>query len=164
VSNTRPLLEGHADSELDSLREALSRAERENSRLERELSDKRAELSTLLRKYNTSVLPMKHLKRVLDPLYRALQEIYEDIGDIPSDDTTITVSSRTAAVWNKWKQDLGGKAGDLIDALLQHREMNAVQLRVAMHCHINTVYETTARMQKLGLLNKNGGKYSLKEL
>lgn len=111
---------------------------------------------------------VSELRKILLPLHQGMRLIFAEIDHIvPSGGETHQVapaSDKKHAVWESWKQKLGGKPADLIDALLVHEEMSAVQLRVAMKCHINSVYECTARLQKMGLVNKNGGKYSLKEL
>ena len=104
------------------------------------------------------------LRKELSGLYQALRAIFGEMDAAGVAGTPSSVPPTTSAIWESWKEQLPGAPAKLIDALLIHGEMNAVQLRVAMHCHINTVYETTAKMQKMGLLNKNGGKYSLKEL
>jgi hypothetical protein len=108
------------------------------------------------------------LRRQLLPLFQALRAVFGEIDTIapPESDQSGAApqSDKKRAVWESWKQKLGGKPAELIDALLDHREMSAVQLRVALKCHIQTVYDTTAKLQKLGLVNKKGGKYSLKEL
>ena len=52
----------------------------------------------------------------------------------------------------------------MISALLDHGSMTAQQLRVAMQCGNQSVYDTATRLNKLGLLAKDGSRYSLKEL
>ena len=59
---------------------------------------------------------------------------------------------------------LGGKQAEFIQALLEHGEMSAIQLKIATRSGQQTVYDTIHKLNKLGLINKNGGKFSLKEL
>lgn len=72
--------------------------------------------------------------------------------------------NRKAAVWESWKQKLGGKQAEFIEALLTHGEMSAIQLKIATRSGQQTVYDTIHKLNKLGLINKNGGKFSLKEV
>lgn len=69
-----------------------------------------------------------------------------------------------SGIWEKWKAQLPGKRAEAIQALLDHGELTIPQLRVAIHCGQQTAYDVTSALNKLGLINKNGGKYSLKKL
>lgn len=73
------------------------------------------------------------------------------------------VPSGLSPRWQMLRQKLGGRQAEFID-LLQHGAMSAAQMRAAAHCDIKTVYSTVQRMKDAGLLVKNGGKFSLKEL
>ena len=103
------------------------------------------------------------VRRQLQPLYTALSTLF---GDLPESNEPEERQPRhsTEGVWGKWKQKLPGKPAEIIQALLEHGEMSVAQIRVAAHCGQQTVYDVTSKLNKLGLLNKNGGKYSLKQL
>lgn len=75
-----------------------------------------------------------------------------------------TINPATNAVWDSWKQKLGGKAAEAIDVLVLHGEMNAEQLRIHLKCGKNYVYNVISSLHKASLINKNSGKISLKEL
>ena len=106
------------------------------------------------------------LRQQLSPLYRALQQVF---GEIDALDTEMPSASgaiepRKAKVWESWKARFGGKTAEMIDALLTHREMTATQLRIAIQCRQQTIYDSAYKLNSAGLIDKNGGKYSLKEL
>lgn len=102
------------------------------------------------------------LRAVLNPLYQALQHIYGEMNAFGEDQAPATV--KHSAVWESWKAKLGGQTAEAIDVLMLHKEMNAEQLRVHLHCARTHVYNVISRLNKAGIINKNGGKISLKEL
>lgn len=108
------------------------------------------------------------LRQILSPLRGAIAAIFGEMDAIGGTDEVTPeptkVNSRKGAVWEAWKQKLPGMSAKFIDALLVHGEMSSAQLRVVMQCRLQTVYEAASKLGKLGLLKKNGGKYSLKEL
>jgi Mg2+ and Co2+ transporter CorA len=110
-----------------------------------------------------------HLRQQLRPLHLALRAVFGELDVIPISDAGRAASpaahdSRTLAVWESWQKKLPGLPAKFIGALLEHGQMNPAQLRVAMQCRKNGVYETATKLNKLGLLDKNGSMYSLKEL
>ena len=103
----------------------------------------------------------------LTPLYRALQAVFGELDHAGVDDGP-SVSSpaqnpRTSAVWDSWKSKVGA-AGKLIEALRLHGEMNTQQLAIATGLHRTTIPKHIYTLNKAGLLNKNGGRFSLKSL
>jgi hypothetical protein len=112
---------------------------------------------------------IKFLQNILEPVHTAMRGIFGEIevlelGETPMSDSPKRSAQPHSPVWDEWKKNLGPMEGKFIDALLIHGEMNRAQLRVAMRCAQNTVSNVASRLNKLGLLSKNGGKYSLKEL
>jgi hypothetical protein len=156
---SQPLLGEYVDPSDDSaeMRRTIEKLEQENRELH-------TSLIAMQRKVKSMEQGLRGIRRQLEPWHNALGLLFGELDEQGISDAPTSVPTRIAGVWESWKQKLGGKSADLIDALLQHGVMNAPQLRVAMKCHINSVYETTAKLQKLGLVNKNGGRYSLKEL
>jgi transcription initiation factor IIE alpha subunit len=67
-------------------------------------------------------------------------------------------------VWDSWKGKMSGSAAKAIDALLLHGEMTAEQLRIHLGCATRTCYNIIGELNKAKLINKNGGRISLKEL
>lgn len=167
------LIEGEvlldANPELDRLRTKVRT-------LERDLDDARLEAR---RAREDADRALSMLRKQLSPLYRALQAVFGELDAAGVTDSTVPdpqsagpgathgIEPRVAALWASWKQKLGGAdsaPSRVIDALLTHGEMNVAQLRVAGKMAQQTVYDSVSKLHKLGLLNKNGGRYSLKQL
>lgn len=107
------------------------------------------------------------LRKQLTPLYRALQAVFGEIDNAGFDEEASTgtpANARTVAVWESWKSRLPGQPAKVIDALLLHGEMNAQQIAIAIGCHRNSVPQLIFKLNKAGLINKNGHRFSLKTL
>ena len=142
--------------------------------LRREIEKLRAQLETAqeeLRQERQKTAAMesgvRQLRAVLTPLYQALAHIFGEIdamgvGAMPP--TATGVDPRKAAVWEDWKQKLGGQAAKAIDALLLHGELTQTQLRLHIGCARGSVPGIVYQLNKAALINKNGGRISLKEL
>lgn len=142
----------------------------ENRRLKDALDRATLEAAIAKREAEAAIGP---LRTQLTPLYRALQVLFGhmEAAGVTASDPVVPTSGRPptgnqkhAAVWESWKQKLGPTAAKFIDALLLHEEMTVTQLRIACQCGQQTVYDTASKMSKAGLINRNGGKYSLKQL
>lgn len=156
------LIEGRLmpDSELES-----DHALREEIRdLRDRLRDAQRELSAA---QHESARALGNLRRQLGPLYQALQMVFGEldaagVNEAPA--ASAQVNSRTSAVWENWKTKLPGRPAQIIDALLLHGEMNSTQIAIAIGIHRNNVPGLIFRLNKAGLIDKNGTKYSLKKL
>lgn len=150
----------------------VERLQAENRKLKRQLSDAETE-GARAREDADRALGM--LRKQLSPLYRALQAVfgeldaagvgtYEHPDPVPS--SMGAQPTRVAAVWESWKLKLGATSAParVIDALLIHGAMNVPQLKVAGKMANQTVYDAVSKLNKLGLIDKNGGRYSLKQL
>ena len=111
------------------------------------------------------------LRRQLAPLYHALGAIFGEMDAAGLDAPPVSTASSPVAgtgdaqgIWAAWKQKLPPACGKIIDALLAHGELNAAQLKVACRLGTSTVGDGLGKMYKLGLLNKNASRYSLKNL
>jgi len=114
------------------------------------------------------------LRRQLSPLYRALQAVFGELDAAGVTDTAPASAAaapsvdapdaRTKAVWESWKSRLSPACGKVIDALLLHGELNSVQIKVAARLGTSTVSDSISKLYKAGLINKNGGRFSLKTL
>lgn len=107
------------------------------------------------------------LKLVLTPLYKGLRHIFGEFDAIGVQDVSSASSGgdkKLSAAWESWKKKLGGKAAMAIDVLFLHGEMNATQLRIHLQCGNDYVYNVISQLHKAGIINKNGGKISLKGL
>jgi len=169
------LLEGEvlpeADPELDKLRN-------ENRHLKRELDDAQRDAR---RAREDASRALGSLRKQLGPLYRALQMVFgeieaagvdEDYGDPappsgPSGSLDSRLDPRVNAVWESWKVKLGPGTAQarIIETLQLHPSMSAAQLKVAAKMATQTVYECTAKLKLLGLIEKDGaGRWTLKKL
>lgn len=100
------------------------------------------------------------------PLYRGLQEVFGELDVSGITDTEPGHSSANHAVWDQWKVKLGANSllAKAIDSLLLHKELNRTQLRIQLGCATGSVTNVIVALNKAGLINKNGGKISLKQL
>jgi hypothetical protein len=167
------LLEGDVIQVPDAKDTRIAELERENRQLRRDLKDAeehgRDELEDATR-------ALAALRRQLQPLYRALQGVFGELdavdlpdagpGDAPQARAAGAGDSRVSAVWESWRQKLGAgsAAARMITALEEHGELSVAQMKVAGKMASQTVYDAASKLSKLGLINKNGGKYSLKQL
>lgn len=105
------------------------------------------------------------LRRQLGPLYSALQMVFGELDSAGVSDAGPSAPSndRTKAVWDSWKGKMGA-AAKVIDALLLHGEMNTQQLAIACGVDRTTIPAYVMKLNKAGLINKNGGRFSLKQL
>lgn len=115
------------------------------------------------------------LRDVLGPLRRAIGAIWGEIeasgvGTEPQGIQSPSLgreapSSHKNEAWELWKQKLPGFPSRMIDALLKHGELSVAQLVVAAQCpRKQTIYDAASKMQRLGLLKNNSGKYKLSDL
>lgn len=112
---------------------------------------------------------MKMLRQQLGPLYRALQAVFGELDAAGVTEAAFPPGQSVAAPtntakWDEWKVRLGPSCAKVIDALLLGDEMNARGIVVAARMGLQTVYEATSKMGRAGILIKNGGKFSLKQL
>ncbi len=134
--------------EIRDLREQLRDAQREVAMAKRE-----------------AARALGNLRKQLNPLYQALQMVFGELDSVDENEPlTAPVNPRTSAVWESWKSKLPGRTAQIIDALLLHGEMNSTQLAIAIGIHRNNVPQLIFKLNKAGLIDKNGNKYSLKKL
>jgi hypothetical protein len=139
--------------------------QRELYQRNREIADLREELRQERGKANQVEIGAASLRVILRPLHNALLQVFGEMDDMGVGAASVNgIDPRKTAVWEDWKKKLGGKAADAIDALHTHGEMTHTQLKIHMKCGQQTVYDTVHRLNKAGIINKNGGKVSLKEL
>lgn len=106
------------------------------------------------------------VRKILSPLYNSLRVLFgemDTVGDTQTSPSTQPTEHK-AAVWESWKQRLGGQKAKCIDAFLTHGALTATQLRVIVGCATSSVPGLLSDLRQVGLLDKNGSKYSLKQL
>lgn len=156
------LIDGHVEDERDR---QIADLHDEIRSMSAELENARREALNARRESNRAV---GELRRQLHPLYRALQAVFGEIDAAGGDEgpSGSAPDGRVAAVWESWKVKLGSNSAParIIDALLQHGQLNVAQIKVAAKMATQTVYDATSKLNRLGLINKSGGRYSLKQL
>jgi hypothetical protein len=107
---------------------------------------------------------VRELRESLNPLYRALRQVFGEIEamGVAEVGRGSEANPRNSAAWEQWKQRLGGATARAIDALMVHGEMNQTQLRIILGCATRTVTNVVAALNQAKLIDKNGGKISLK--
>ena len=71
---------------------------------------------------------------------------------------------RSSVAWEQWKAKLPGLPSKAIDILLLNGELNRTQLRIQLGCATRSVTDVIYKLNQAGLINKNGGNISLKEI
>jgi hypothetical protein len=143
--------------------------QKEMDELRNQLDDAQADARTERRKREAMERGVGELRTVLSPLYQALAHIFGEIdvmgiSEVASSPAASGVDPRKAAVWEDWKRKISPIAGRFIDALLLHGELTQTQLRLHAKCAAGSVPGVVSQLWKNGLINKNGGRISLKEL
>jgi chromosome segregation ATPase len=163
------------DAEVDPRDDQIDQLERQVAKLRGELSDARHELTRVREDSNRA---LTHLRQTLSPLYRSLQRVFGELDDAGVSDVAGAsaaaqgvspapasgTDARVTAVWASWKEKFSPACGKVIDALLLHGELNSVQIKVAARIGSGTVSESIGRLNKAGLITKNGNRFSLKVL
>lgn len=158
------LIEGQVEDVNDFERDDHLKAEIRE--LRGQLADARADANQARR---DATRALSALRQQLAPLYRALQGVFGELDAVLVDDAPVAAASnghdpRVAAVWDAWKSRLGDGPAKVINALLLHGEMNTQQLAIACGASRRTIPAWIFRLKTAGLINKNGGRFSLKHL
>ena len=150
------------DQERETLRAEIRR-------LEREVADARVRAE---RAEEDAQRAMGELRRVLSPLYKALQMVFGELDAAGVDVGPTPVSSapdmdRLRKVWQPWIDRFGGPSDPrsrFILALLEHGELGVEQMKVAAQMAHGTVYDVAKKLTKLSLLDKaTRGRYALRK-
>lgn len=120
-------------------------------------------------KNGTTDRGLTELRSTLSPLYNALKHVFGEMDAMGIDHSDSAaphgqVDARKAAIWNDWKAKFPGHPSKAIDALLLHGSMTQGQLRIHVGCATGTISNVVSALNKAGLINKNGGRITLKEL
>lgn len=126
----------------------------------RQLNDVEARLRESEMRCKAVEAGVLELRATLAPLYNALRQVFGEIDEMNIGET----SASSSPVWDSWKQKLGGKSAEAIDVLMMHGTLNAEQLRFHLRVANRTVYNIIGLLNKAGIIHKDGGKISLKDL
>ena len=160
-------------SQLRSLQQELYTRNQQLAAAEKMIGELESELAREKAKSRSVERGAQKLRQQLSPLYQALGMVFGEIetmgiGDSGESSSPSSSDPRKAAVWDSWVEKLGGKdsfAGKMIVALLQHGALTSKQIAIHIGTkRMQTVYETTLKVNKAGILDKNGDRFSLKEL
>lgn len=139
-----------------------------NRNLTRELNAALDENESLRKRVSLADAPIARLREKLAPFYKLLQAVFGDIAELAPEQASSDaspVSSHVSAAWEEWKQKMGGAAAKIITALQKHRDANVEQLCVLIGTpRKQTIYDAIHKLNKSGLINKNGDRFSLKQL
>lgn len=157
----------HTPTILPPPRDRVAELTRENESLKAEIRELRNQLAREQERSGAVEEGAFRLRGALSPLYIALQQVFGDLDAMGIEEGAGKQSAPAtakSAVWESWKQKLGGKVAQAIDVLALHGEMNAKQLRLHLQCGNDYIYNVISKLHTNGLINKNGGKISLKQL
>lgn len=164
--SSRPLL-GEYMGEEPSRPDEAAKLRKRIAELEAEVSDLRIQVRARGDRLAACEHPMRMLRKELSPLRNAINAIFGELDAAGINEESVrpvAPSSAKSAVWDRWMNQLGGNRAAVLKALLEHGEMSRVQLRVASAVPDGSLNSVTSELHKLGLINRGGGKYSLKEL
>lgn len=153
------MLEGQVDHTA-SFVAALQKLDDRIKELESELAAAKLETAQAKREAGAA---MANLRKLLKPWHVAIKQIYGELEVGGGEELTAT-NGKSDPRWESWKRTLPGLPAQFIDLPLEHGEMTSTQLKISAHCGTSTVPQVIHRLNKAGLINKNGGKYSLKTL
>lgn len=156
----------NAGPQADHRDRIIASLEQENRELKEKIEEMRLETQQANKVVEQGV---GELRRVLLPLHQAMRLVFGEIERIAPTGTesggqSPQQSDKKRAVWESWIKKLPGKRADFIQAMLEHGAMTSAQIRVATHTPEGSVAGIIHDLKKLGLINKTGDKYSLKEL
>jgi hypothetical protein len=154
----------HMPTILPPPRDRVTELQRENDSLKTQIRELNIALTREQEQRMTIESGALSLRSALSPLYRALQHVFGDLDAMGIQGTQAAAAPQHKAVWENWKQKLGGLPARAIDALLLHGAMNRTQLRIQLGCANGSVTNVIVALNKAGLIDKNGSKVSLKEL
>jgi hypothetical protein len=116
-------------------------------------------LSAEVTKYRSII---RGLKSQLEPEYRAMQMLFEDLEQFGSNGS----GPANSEIWEPWKVKLGKRPAQMIDALLDRGELTRTQLATltGQSPGSGSYANNLSQLNKNGLLEKNGDKLSLSKL
>jgi hypothetical protein len=148
------------DAEIRRLKAQLTRLVDENSRLREELAGSTATL-------HREQAPLRQVKKILDPLHRALQALYGEIEAAGIEDSSAPAAAAAPGQpipetkYAAWKQRLSPACGKIIDALLV-QPLTHSQMVVYCKMHFDTIGKALKIMKANALLEQDGKVYRLK--
>lgn len=150
--------------QIESLQRELYQRNRQLAEAEDKIASLERALSENVNESARQSRAMYSLRESLNPLYLALQAIYGDLDSVGIPAVASGASPQKSAVWESWKQKLPSGEAKAIDALLLHGSLTTAQLRIHIGCATRTALNIASSLKSKGLVTKDNGKLSLKEL
>lgn len=108
---------------------------------------------------------IRELRSITMPLLRGLQKIHGLVDEMGIQEQVPVAQQKHSAIWEEWKRKLNSEVvSRFIDAMLTHGELDAAQLAVITRCGRSNVPKYIYKLNQANLINKNNGKFSLKQL
>lgn len=143
---------------IDNRDETIRLLQTENEELRRQLRDAQSEAATA-RSHGSRAI--SKLRTQLTPLHQAINMVFDEMDAIDGGN----VQQESSSKWDFWKKRYPGRIAETIDLLLVQKAMNSKQLCHALRCDPRTLAKSVIyHLNSAGLINKNGGQFSLKEL
>lgn len=159
------------DVEVDPRDAQIEGLKAENRRLQRAVSDAEVRAE---RAREDADRALSNLRRQLSPLYRAMQMVFGELdsagvvdGPAPTaapHSPAFGPDARIQAIWENWKSKMPGYPARIIEALLIQSDLNTAQLAIACGCKPQRISEGIVKLNKASLINKNGHRFSLKQV
>lgn len=173
------LLEGEYENVIDmkggASDEELRQLRQENRKLDEALRAVRNELGQAIADKENLERSIRALRNQLSPLHRFLRALFGEIelavGQEDSAQPTVNAPRNenssggdNSAFWERWKQKLGGKQADIIDALMGHPGMTTTAVAKSAGCRMATASTLLSRLNGMSLVEKNGALWRLKSI
>jgi len=166
-----PQLSGHIDAEVVDREAELGPLRDRIEELEADLRKMRQERDKARAEGLAAISAISALRDQLSGLYRAMKAIFGEIELVsplavvpPPPDNGASAPSPQSGRWSNLINKLGGNRGKFIHALADFGPSTASQVAAAMGItRIQTVYDTSHQLMKLGVVTKKGDQYALKE-
>lgn len=163
-----PQLSG--DPEFEQQKSEEVRLRREISGLERELQEAREEAQEAKQASADAIRAIRELRRQLEPMFKALKMVFGEISRVDADEqiaagSTNGTQSKSDSIWQQRKNKIGGRAGDAIQAFLDlDKALTRDQIRIALGCGWTTVDAAIKKLSDMGLIERSGREWRLKQL
>jgi CheY-like chemotaxis protein len=148
MSNTRPLLVDSQPVEAEHVSEspALTALKNEVEALHEELDQLRQDC--------------ERDRNQLSSILQGLRTVFGggQVESVPA------ASATSQPKWEAQKRLFPGRPADLIDLLLTRPNMNTTEIATALRSDPRTITKVIFILNKAGLIDKNGGRFSLKQI
>ena len=137
----------------------------QEAELSRRLRDAENRITALQQELRDGARDFDDWRKATGPFFAAMRHVFGKMDGTEVPGAPSVSSSQASGVWESWKKKLGGKKAEFIQAMQDHgHPMTAEQLRVTTHTGKTNVPQIIYELNKLGLIDKRDGRYSLKEL